>query len=75
MESFQRFCNRLCQRKKVGVSSSGRSARHLSYETFAQTGQVELYGFKMITFPGVVKLWQALHERFGILPFHVLFEL
>lgn len=60
--------------KKYGLSSSGKSPIHLSYETFAAEGQVPKYGFKPITVPGAVKLWKTLHERFGKLPFKVLFD-
>ena len=60
--------------QKYGISSSGASPVHLDYQTFASSGAVEKYGFKPITTPGAVKLWARLHERFGRLPFAVLFE-
>ena len=60
--------------KKYGITSSGKSPQNLSYQAFSETGKVPRYGFKPITVPGAVKLWKVLHERFGKLPFEVLFE-
>lgn len=59
--------------QKYGVSSSGKSPQNLTYQTFSETGKVPRYGFNPITVPGAVKLWKALHERFGKLPFEALF--
>lgn len=60
--------------QKIGFSSSGASPKHLRFKTFSKDTTVPRYGHAAVTTPGAVKLWAMLSERYGQLPFKVLFE-
>ncbi len=55
-----------------GLNASGRSPAALTPERCA--GQIPAYDWLAVTVPGAVSAWQALHRRWGRLPFERLFE-
>jgi gamma-glutamyltranspeptidase/glutathione hydrolase len=61
-------------RELHGLNASGRSPKALTPERFAGQGSIPLRGWDAVTVPGAVSSWAVLSERFGKLPFEVLFE-
>jgi gamma-glutamyltranspeptidase/glutathione hydrolase len=64
------------QGKVVGLNGSGRSPRGLSLETVrarAKDGHIPSYGAVAVSVPGAVDAWWSLHQRYGKLPWQVLF--
>jgi len=61
--------------KIYGLNSSGWSASGMTPELLASRGlkRIPLRGIWGVTVPGAVAGWQALHDRFGTLPFADLF--
>lgn len=61
--------------KLYGLNGSGWSPRALTAEAVRQDGYetVPLRGWLPVMVPGAPAAWQALHERFGRLPFAALF--
>lgn len=57
-----------------GLNASGRSPAGWIPERFAGSDQMPRHGWESVTVPGAVSSWVALSERFGKLPFEVLFE-
>jgi gamma-glutamyltranspeptidase/glutathione hydrolase len=59
-----------------GLNGSGRAPAAHSPETFRRhgLGAMPLRGWMTVTAPGAPATWRDLHERFGRLPFHSLFE-
>lgn len=55
-----------------GLNASGRSPAAWTPEYFGGKG-VPLLGWNSVTVPGAVSAWQALHAKFGRLPFERLF--
>jgi len=66
------------QSKVVGLNGSGRSPRGLSLETVrsraGKNGLIPSHGAISVSVPGAVDAWGALHQRYGRLPWKVLFE-
>ena len=60
--------------KLYGLNSSGWSATGMTPELLASRGlkRIPLRGIWGVTVPGAVAGWQALHDRFGKLPFSTL---
>jgi gamma-glutamyltranspeptidase/glutathione hydrolase len=59
-----------------GLNASGRSPAAWAYDHFAQyidEGTMPRLGWDAVTVPGAVSAWFELSERFGDLPFEVLF--
>ena len=57
-----------------GLNASGRSPAAWTPERFEGLDQVPFRGWESVTVPGAVSAWVELSERFGKLPFEVLFE-
>lgn len=57
-----------------GLNASGRSPAGWTPERFAGRAAMPERGWETVTVPGAVGAWIALSERFGRLPFPVLFE-
>ena len=59
-----------------GLNSSGWSASGMTPELLASKGleRIPVRGIWGVTVPGAVAGWQALHDRFGTLPFSTLLE-
>ncbi len=57
-----------------GINGSGRSPAAWTPERFAGRSAMPGKGGDAVTVPGAVSVWRALSERFGRLPFAVLFE-
>ena len=57
-----------------GLNASGRSPAAWTAERFAGLSTMPDTGWDTVTVPGAVSAWIALHQRFGRLPFEVLFE-
>ena len=57
-----------------GLNASGRAPAAWTPERFAGRDAMPTQGWDAVTVPGAVSAWVALSERFGALPFDVLFE-
>ena len=57
-----------------GLNASGRSPASWTPDRFAGASEMPFRGWESVTVPGAVSAWVALSERFGKLPFAVLFE-
>ena len=60
-----------------GLNGSGYAPRRLTAEALNEAGharRMPLRGWHSVTVPGAPSAWAMLHERFGKLPFHALFE-
>jgi len=57
-----------------GLNASGRSPSAWTPQRFAGLDQMPDTGWNSVTVPGAVSAWAALHQRFGRVPFEVLFE-
>ncbi|WP_334655886.1 gamma-glutamyltransferase family protein [Sphingomonas panaciterrae] len=65
------------QKKVVGLAGSGASPRGLSLETVrgrAKNGALPPLGAITVSVPGTVDGWWTMHQRYGKLPWKVLFE-
>lgn len=60
--------------KLHALNASGRSPAGWSPEYFAKYSEFPRFGWDTVTVPGAVSAWNRLSDRFGILPFEVLFE-
>jgi gamma-glutamyltranspeptidase/glutathione hydrolase len=63
-------------RKVVGLNGSGRSPRGLSLETVrarSKNNHIPSYGAVSVSVPGAIDAWWSLHQRYGKLPWQVLF--
>ncbi|HEV2691047.1 MAG TPA: gamma-glutamyltransferase [Bryobacteraceae bacterium] len=62
--------------KLYGLNSSGWAPQGLTLEHLKQKGatQMPAFGIDAVTVPGAVAGWNALHERFGKLPWNELFK-
>jgi len=58
----------------TGINGSGRSPSQWTPDRFAGQGAMPEHGWETVTVPGAVDTWSRLSERFGKLPFDVLFE-
>lgn len=56
-----------------GLNASGRSPRALTRDRFAGRDAMPVLGWEAVTVPGAVSAWVELHQRFGSLPFDMLF--
>ncbi len=56
-----------------GLNASGRSPAALTPEHCVGHEQIPSYDWLAVTVPGAVSAWQALHQRWGRLPFERLF--
>jgi gamma-glutamyltranspeptidase / glutathione hydrolase len=63
--------------KLYGLNSSGWAPQGLSVERLKAKGMREMpqFGIESVTVPGAVAGWDALHKRFGKLPWRDLFPL
>ena len=57
-----------------GLNASGRSPRLLDPARYSSAAQMPSLGWHSVTVPGAVSAWSTLSSRFGVLPFHQLFE-
>lgn len=57
-----------------GLNASGRSPAALNADRFHGESKMPTLGWDAVTVPGAVSAWVAMSERFGRLPFAVLFE-
>jgi len=57
-----------------GLNACGRSPARWSPTRFAGLDKMPARGWESVTVPGVVSAWVALSEKFGKLPFRLLFE-
>ncbi|MCF2970000.1 gamma-glutamyltransferase family protein [Synechococcus sp. Nb3U1] len=57
-----------------GLNASGRSPAALTPQHFTGYERIPPLGWLTVTIPGAVSAWQALHRRWGRLPFERLFE-
>ena len=57
-----------------GLNASGRSPSAWTADRFAGMDRIPFRGWESVTVPGAVSAWVALSDRFGKLPFEVLFE-
>ena len=57
-----------------GLNASGRSPAAWNAARFAGQSAMPYRGWESVTVPGAVSGWVALSDRFGKLPFEVLFE-
>jgi len=62
--------------KLYGLNSSGWAPQGLTLERLKQKGvtQMPTFGIDAVTVPGAVAGWNALHNRFGKLPWNELFK-
>ncbi len=60
--------------KLYGLSACGRAPEKWTYEQFAGSDSMPGKGWGTVTVPAQVAGWRALSEKFGKLPFEVLFE-
>lgn len=62
--------------KLYGLNSSGWAPQGLTLERLKQKGatQMPTFGIDAVTVPGAVAGWNALHDRFGKLPWNELFK-
>jgi len=62
--------------KLYGLNASGWAPKALTIEHLRGKGIAEMpqYGIDSATVPGAVDGWQKLHDRFGKLPWHDLFQ-
>ncbi|WP_428375684.1 gamma-glutamyltransferase family protein [Lichenicoccus sp.] len=64
-------------RRVVSLAGSGASPRGLSLETVrarARNGVIPKLGAISVSVPGALDAWWTLHQRYGRLPWHTLFE-
>ena len=64
-------------RRVVSLAGSGASPRGLSLETVrarAKNGVIPKLGAISVSVPGALDAWWTLHQRYGRLPWHTLFE-
>lgn len=57
-----------------GLNASGRAPAAWSLEKFAGLDEMPNRGWDSVTVPGAVSAWVEISERFGVLPFEMLFE-
>jgi gamma-glutamyltranspeptidase / glutathione hydrolase len=57
-----------------GLNASGRSPKALTPEKFAGRTEMPVDGWDTVTVPGCVSAWTLLSEKFGKLPFDMLFK-
>ncbi len=57
-----------------GINGSGRSPTAWGYERFSHLDRMPERGWDSVTVPGAVSVWVALSEKFGRLPFEILFK-
>ncbi len=57
-----------------GLNASGRSPASWHPDRFAGLSEMPFRGWEAVTVPGAVSAWAACSERFGNLPFAMLFE-
>jgi gamma-glutamyltranspeptidase / glutathione hydrolase len=57
-----------------GLNGSGRSPAAMTAERFIGLSAIPTLGWDAVTVPGAISAWDALHERFGSLPFGDLIE-
>src|SRR5271165_7594474 len=62
--------------KIYGLNASGWAPKHLTIEHLHEKGITEMpqFGIDSVTVPGVVDGWAKLHDRWGKLPWRVLFQ-
>ena len=58
----------------TGINGSGRAPSQWTPDRFAGQDAMPEHGWETVTVPGAVDTWARLSERFGKLPFDVLFE-
>ncbi|MFU8787111.1 MAG: gamma-glutamyltransferase family protein [Candidatus Izemoplasmataceae bacterium] len=70
------FCIVWIKDKMYGLNASGKSPDSLTIDKVKALGFDTLpkYGLIPVTVPGLPSAWKALSDRFGKLPFEVLFE-
>ncbi|NTW00084.1 MAG: gamma-glutamyltransferase family protein [Oscillochloris sp.] len=58
-----------------GITGAGRAPAALSVEALARAGHTAMptHGWLPVTVPGVVRLWDDMHARFGSLPLEQIF--
>ena len=63
-------------KKLYGLNSSGPAPKNISIDKIKDKGMNKIppYGALPITVPGAVAGWNALHSKFGILDFKLLFD-
>ena len=63
-------------KKLYGLNSSGPAPKNISIDKIKEKGMNKIppYGALPITVPGAVAGWNALHSKFGILDFKLLFD-
>lgn len=57
-----------------GLNASGPAPLGLSPEHLRQRGLAEISGIHAVTVPGCARGWEAMHQRFGLLPWRDLFQ-
>lgn len=57
-----------------GLNASGRSPAALTPDRFVGQAGMPTLGWDAVTVPGAVSAWVAMSDRFGKLPFELLFE-
>jgi gamma-glutamyltranspeptidase/glutathione hydrolase len=62
--------------KLYGLNASGWAPKSLTIDHLSSKGEKEMpqFGIDSITVPGVVDGWTKLHQRWGKLPWHSLFQ-
>lgn len=58
----------------IGMNGSGRSPQRLDPDRFLGRESMPLWGWDAVTVPGAVASWVSLSDRYGELPFEMLFE-
>ncbi len=68
------FCILWDGKESHGLNASGRAPTAWTPDYFKHHEKMPWLGWDAVTVPGAVSGWVALSERFGVLPFEVLFE-